>query len=208
MVHADFALNDGHVAKIAYGDFGCLMVTGTSLAMEPSRGATFRAMALAREADLAVVLDVDYRPYSWASKSEASEICARAATLSDIVIGNDVEFAVMAGEHGGLDLARDLAAEGARIVVYKMGEKGSVTFCDGQSFETGIYAVTALKPTGAGDAFMGGLLHRPRGRAGPQRRRAARIGRGGHRRHARRLRAGHADRAELDAFLAGYPAGT
>lgn len=155
---SDFALNEGHVAKIAYGDFGCLVVTGTSLAMEPSRGATFQAMALAREAGVVIALDADYRPYSWSSRVEAREICARAAMLSDIVIGNDVEFAVMAGEHDGLDLARDLAADGARIAVYKMGEKGSVTFCDGQSFETGVYAVTALKPTGAGDAFMGGLL--------------------------------------------------
>ena len=156
---ADFALTDGHVAKIAYGDFGCLVVTGTSLAMEPSRGATFRAMALARAGGRrgrsrrglpALFLG--------RAQLKPARSALRAATLSDIVIGNDVEFAVMAGEHDGLDLARDLAADGARIAVYKMGEKGSVTFCDGQSFETGIYAVTALKPTGAGDAFMGGLL--------------------------------------------------
>jgi len=155
---ADFALAAQDVAGIPYGDFGALVVTGTSLALEPSRGATFRAMALARKAGLAVVLDVDYRPYSWASSGEARETCARAALLSDIVVGNDVEFAVMAGTGDGLNLARDLAADGARIAVYKMGEKGSVTFCGGRSFETGIYAVTALKPTGAGDAFMGGFL--------------------------------------------------
>jgi 5-dehydro-2-deoxygluconokinase len=155
---ADFSLTVRDVADIAYGDFGALVVTGTSLALEPSRGATFRAMHLAREAGLVVVLDVDYRPYSWLSRAEASEICVRAATLSDIVVGNDVEFAVMAGSGDGLSLARELAADASRVTVYKMGAKGSVTFSGGQSFTTGIYAVTALKPTGAGDAFMGGFL--------------------------------------------------
>jgi 5-dehydro-2-deoxygluconokinase len=155
---ADFALTAEHVADITYDDFGAIVVTGTSLALEPSRAATFRAMTLAREAGLVVVLDVDYRPYSWAGRSEASDVCGRAASMSDIVVGNDVEFAVMAGSGDGLSLAKNLAADGARITIYKMGEKGSTTFCGERTFETGIYPVTSLKPTGAGDAFMGGFL--------------------------------------------------
>lgn len=155
---ADFALAPEHVTGIAFDEFGALVVTGTSLALEPSRSATFHAIRLAREAGLVVVLDVDYRPYSWTSKGEASDICARAASLSDIVVGNDVEFAVMAGSGDGLELARQLAADAGRIVIHKMGEKGSVTFWGDRSFTTGIYTVSALKPTGAGDAFMGGIL--------------------------------------------------
>ena len=46
----------------------------------------------------------------------------------------------------------------AKIVIYKMGEKGAITFADGQELHTGIYSVTALKPTGAGDSFMAGFL--------------------------------------------------
>jgi len=155
---ADFGLAGQHVENIAFGDFGALVIAGTSLAKEPSRAATFRAIALARKAGLPVILDVDYRPYSWASAQDAAATCARAAALSDIVVGNDAEFAVMAGTGDGLDLARSLAAGSAGIVVYKMGEKGSIAFSGARSFATGIYAVTALKPTGAGDAFLGGLV--------------------------------------------------
>jgi 5-dehydro-2-deoxygluconokinase len=43
-------------------------------------------------------------------------------------------------------------------VIYKMGEKGSVSFEGGNSLTTPIFEVTALKPTGAGDAFMAGLV--------------------------------------------------
>ncbi|MCY0153777.1 carbohydrate kinase family protein [Hoeflea alexandrii] len=43
-------------------------------------------------------------------------------------------------------------------MVYKMGPEGAITFFDGQEIRTGIYPVDALKPTGAGDSFMAGLL--------------------------------------------------
>jgi 5-dehydro-2-deoxygluconokinase len=58
----------------------------------------------------------------------------------------------------GRNYARTLAQNGAKIAIYKRGALGSVTFTPDFSFETGIYAVTALKPMGAGDGFMGGLL--------------------------------------------------
>jgi 5-dehydro-2-deoxygluconokinase len=104
------------------------------------------------------VFDVDYRPYSWASAGEAAEVCGRAAALADIVVGNDVEFGVLAGGTDGEAQARALADGGATIVVYKRGEAGAITHAGGRETRTGIYLVEALKPTGAGDAFLGGLL--------------------------------------------------
>jgi 5-dehydro-2-deoxygluconokinase len=156
---ADFAMTVEDVERIDYVAFSALVTTGTVLAAEPSRSAAFRAFALAREAGCEVVFDVDYRPYSWGSAAEAAEVCGRAAALSDVVVGNDVEFGVLAGEAArGLDHARRLAASGASLVVYKMGEQGALTFAEGREIRTGVYPVQALKPTGAGDAFLGTLL--------------------------------------------------
>jgi 5-dehydro-2-deoxygluconokinase len=151
---SDFQLNESHVQQIVFKDYGALIVTGTSLAVEPSRSATLKAMKLARDAGLPLIIDIDYRPYSWAGAAEASQIYSAAAAMCDVIIGNDVEFGVM-GE--GLMLARKLA-QSTDVVIYKMGEKGSITFAEAQEFETGIYPVTALKPTGAGDAFMGAFI--------------------------------------------------
>jgi 5-dehydro-2-deoxygluconokinase len=156
---ADFAMTVEDVERIDFAAFSTLVTTGTVLAAEPSRSAAFRAFALAREAGCEIVFDVDYRPYSWGSAAEAAEVCGRAAALSDVVVGNDVEFGVLAGEAArGLDRARGLAASGAALVVYKMGEQGALTFAGGREVRTGVYAVRALKPTGAGDAFLGTLL--------------------------------------------------
>ena len=154
---ADLALNETHVAGIGFEDFGALIVTGTALAVEPSRSASLSAMKQARAAGVPVILDVDYRPYSWVSAEDAATTCRMAAEASNMVVGNDVEWDVLAGGSGGLAYAGHLAGAHA-TAIYKMGEKGSVSLTGGARFETPVYRVAALKPTGAGDAFMAGLV--------------------------------------------------
>jgi 5-dehydro-2-deoxygluconokinase len=79
--------------------------------------------------------------------------------MADVIVGNDEEFGFMAGGvDKGLAKARELAGSSAAIVIYKMGPEGAVTFFGGEEIRTGIYPVDALKPTGAGDSFMAGLL--------------------------------------------------
>ena len=156
---ADLALTIEDVDAVAFTEFGALIVTGTALAAEPSRTAAFHAIDRARRAAVTAVLDVDYRPYSWPSDAEAQRVYREAAMVSDIVIGNDQEFGVMAGgEAEGLALARQLAQQGDRLAIYKMGAKGALTFRPDEEIRSPIFKVAALKPTGAGDAFMGGLM--------------------------------------------------
>lgn len=155
---ADFALSTDDVTQLPYDQAGALIVTGTTLAMEPSRSAVFAAIDHARQAHLPIIIDIDYRPYSWRSRAEAAEICGRAVSLCDIIVGNDEEFAVLASDQDGLAFARNLLRSRASIVIYKMGKCGSVTITPDTELLLGIYRVNALKPTGAGDAFMGGFV--------------------------------------------------
>ena len=156
---ADFEMTIADVEAVDYSKFTALVTAGTVFAAEPSRSAAFRAFELAHAAGIPVIFDVDYRPYSWPSAEVAADVLSRAGAMSDVIVGNDDEFGFMAGsKDAGLQKARDLATSTASIVVYKMGEHGAVTFADGQEMRTGIYPVTALKPTGAGDSFMAGML--------------------------------------------------
>nr|WP_255732643.1 5-dehydro-2-deoxygluconokinase [Ruegeria sp. Ofav3-42] len=155
----DFQVTEDDMDKVDYDKFSAVISAGTVFASEPSRSATFRAFDNARKTGLPVIFDIDYRPYSWPSPEVAAEVLSRAGEASDLIVGNDEEFGFMAGGiEKGLDKAKELAAKPGRIVIYKMGEKGAVTLVDGQEIETGIYPVTAVKPNGAGDSFMAGLL--------------------------------------------------
>ena len=156
---ADFEMSQEDVSAVDYNAYGALITAGTVFAAEPSRSATFHAFEKARAANLPIIFDIDYRPYSWPSPEVAADVLSRAGALSDMIVGNDEEFGFMAGGiDKGLEMARSLANTSASVVIYKRGEHGAVTFANGEEIRTGIYPVEALKPTGAGDSFMAGLM--------------------------------------------------
>lgn len=155
---ADLALSPDHVVSVSFEGAGALVITGTALSAEPSRSACLEAIARAEAARLPVVLDVDFRVTAWPSRDASRDVCLTAARRCQMVVGNDEEFDVLAGRDGkGPALAEELAAQG-KTCVYKMGEKGSVTFDGSDRIQTPVFPVDAIKPVGAGDAFMAGLL--------------------------------------------------
>ncbi len=157
-VAADFEMTKEDVSRADYAGYHAVVTTGTVLAAEPSRGAAFAALELAAGSGVTVVLDLDYRAYSWLSPEDAKETLARAADAATIVVGNDVEFGVLAGvKERGLGAARDLAAAG-KLVVYKMGGAGAILLDREGETTFGVFHTKALKPTGAGDAFLAGFL--------------------------------------------------
>ena len=140
-------------AKSSLNRAPVLITTGTAFAKEPSRAETFAACAAAEQ----VVLDLDYRAYSWADESEVAQTYKQAVAASDIVIGNDEEFDMLSGNGTGLDTARALSSS-CDLLIYKMGERGAICFYDGNEITVPIFPVDLKKPFGAGDAYMGGLI--------------------------------------------------
>ena len=156
---ADFEVKPSEMDEVDYSQFTALITAGTVFAGQPSRDATFRAFGNARAQGIPIIFDIDYRPYSWPSPQVASEVLSRAGEESDMIVGNDEEFGFMAGGiDKGLNKARDLASAGNRLVIYKMGEEGSITLYNNEEINTGIFPSEAIKPVGAGDSFMAGLL--------------------------------------------------
>ena len=156
---ADFEVKPSEMDQVDYSRFSALITAGTVFAGQPSRDATFRAFENARRQGLPIIFDIDYRPYSWPSAEVASEVLSRAGEESDMIVGNDEEFGFMAGGiDKGLDKARELASKGNRLIIYKMGEEGAITLYNNEEIRTGIFPTKAVKPNGAGDSFMAGLL--------------------------------------------------
>ena len=146
------------IDKVNFDEFSILIFTGTTLASEPSRSAMFYAMEIAKKFNIPIILDIDYRPYTWKSSEEASEIYLYAAKFCNVVIGNDDEFGILAKDYNkGIKIAKELNNT-SKIIIYKEGDKGSLTFNNDLEIKKGIFNVDALKPTGAGDAFMGGFI--------------------------------------------------
>jgi len=153
---ADLAITPDHADSVDLDTTGAIIITGTALSREPSRGACERLLARARAAGCPVVLDLDYRAQAWSSTDEAREVLLSMAWRVDMPVGNDEEFDLIAGGSGGRDLAVALAGDGA-LALYKMGEGGCDILEAGTSTHVGIFRVAPLKPFGSGDAFLGTL---------------------------------------------------
>jgi 5-dehydro-2-deoxygluconokinase len=156
---ADFALSLADSEAVDLSGFSAIILTGTVFAADPSATACFALIGRARAAGVIVILDIDHRPYSWPSDKVARTICDKAARLADIVIGNEEEFGLLAGSlDQGLPYARALVQDGATLAIYKRGGKGAVTITKEAEVRTGIFPTVALKPTGAGDSFLGACI--------------------------------------------------
>lgn len=153
---SDLLIAQEDLTQVDLGEFGALVVTGTALSAEPSRGTTLSAMGKAQELGLCVVLDLDYRVAAWENVQIAQEQFEVAARLCDILVGNDVEFDVLAGTRSGLNYAAGYGTQ--KLAIYKMGELGTRVFAKGEEWFTPIFPVTPLKPVGAGDAFLSAML--------------------------------------------------
>jgi 5-dehydro-2-deoxygluconokinase len=155
---ADLFLNKNDIENSNLQNYECILITGTSLAAEPSRSAVLYALKLAKEKKIPVIMDIDYRPYTWESEDKAKEIYNLAVDYCSGIIGNDDEFAILSGNYDdGLSYAKKISRN-CDLVIYKMGEKGSITFANDKEIQRGIFPVKPLKPTGAGDAFMGSFI--------------------------------------------------
>ena len=155
---ADLFLNKKDIEDSNIQNYECILITGTSLAAEPSRSAVLYALELAKENNIPVIMDIDYRPYTWESADKAKQIYNLACDYCSGIIGNDDEFAILSGSYeSGFNYAKK-KSKNCELVIYKMGEKGSITFANNKEIKKGIFPVKPLKPTGAGDSFLGSLI--------------------------------------------------
>jgi 5-dehydro-2-deoxygluconokinase len=157
---ADRALTIEDVARAPIGDSRVVFITGTGLSHEPARQATLGAAAVARNAGVPVVVDLDYRPDQWedaAVFSAQMRLLLRSATLA---VGTEEELAAASGSADVGEGAARLLACGLEALVLKRGARGSTVFRPGASpADAAPFPVDVLNVLGAGDAFASGFLY-------------------------------------------------
>jgi 5-dehydro-2-deoxygluconokinase len=179
---ADIALTIDDALSAPLADCHVLLITGTGLSREPSRGATLFAAETARQSGVPVALDIDYRPDQWDDQRAFGVTLRSALRLVDIVIGTEDEInAAMLTDIGQVSIAysqisdarvqgdtgaasRQLLKLGPRVVVQKRGAAGSSVHLaqdggDTQRVDVPGFPVEVQNILGAGDAFASGFLY-------------------------------------------------
>ena len=138
-----------------------------SLITEPSRSATLAAVEAARAAGALVSYDPNLRLPLWPTPDEARTTILAAARSADIIKVSEEELAFLTRADGvaeGVRRLRDVVAAECAIVVTR-GRRGCALALGGSAggstglwLEVSGFDVQAVDTTGAGDAFVAGLL--------------------------------------------------
>jgi 5-dehydro-2-deoxygluconokinase len=161
---ADLNLTYGDISEEYIKSAKAILVSGTALSASPSREAVLLAIKYAKKHGTKVIMDIDYRPYSWASMEETSFYTSMACEACDIIIGTREEFDVVEYLYDKDNIDDEVSAkrwlnEKTEIVVVKRGEDGSTAWTnEGDEISHPIYPAQLKKTFGAGDAYASGFI--------------------------------------------------
>ncbi len=160
---ADLQLHPSDVDEAYIKSTRLLLISGTALSKSPSREAVLKAVLLAKKTNTPIVLDADYRAYTWKNDDEIAVYCCLVAEKCDILMGSREEYDRMERLAGlvGTDAASAdyWLQKGVRIAIIKHGKKGSTAYTKDGAYSIKPFPVEALKGFGGGDGYGSAFLH-------------------------------------------------
>ena len=154
---ADLFLETADLPTFSAGEW--LHVCSIALSAEPSRSATFEAMAAIRGAGGYVSFDPNIRQDLWPDENALRRCLEQALQSADVVKLSVEELAFLTGNvEVNVGLNALMARCPARLVLVTQGKEGVIAWHDGAVRHYPATPVECVDTTGAGDAFVAGLL--------------------------------------------------
>lgn len=129
-----------------------------SLIAEPARSATLEAIDEARQAGALVSYDPNLRLNLWPTTRAARQAIRKTLPFADVVKVNEDELAFLTDTHSVAAGLAALAAMGPRLVVATLGAEGCAYRSPRGEGKVAGFPARVVDTTGAGDAFVAGLL--------------------------------------------------
>lgn len=157
---ADVNLTSGEINFDAVKNTKIFHFGSVSLTDEPSRSATFSAVRLAKENNITISYDPNFRKPLWRNSEEAKEIILSGLELADIVKLSDDELLFLTGTKNFENAMNNLYNRyNLKFLAVTMGPRGCICKTSKAIKSAFAFDVPCVDTTGAGDAFMGSLLY-------------------------------------------------
>ena len=156
---ADELLSAGDVTGDLISGASFVNFGSIPLIREPTRSATHRIAELAREHDVPVAFDVNFREHLWEGREAAREAVDPLLDLSTIVKLGDDELEPLLGTDDVDEAAQGLLDRGVPLVLVSKGPDGA--FYASREFRGEVPTFDigeVVDATGAGDAFLAAAL--------------------------------------------------
>ncbi|MGL5291554.1 MAG: aminoimidazole riboside kinase [Vibrionaceae bacterium] len=154
---ADLFLQPSDLPNFSPGEW--LHVCSIALSAEPSRSTTFLAMQKIRQAGGKVSFDPNIRADLWRDDAELQHCLHQALQLSDVVKLSEEELIFISGETDPMQGIESIAKRYTfDLLLVTQGKHGVLLHKDNKTTHYPVKPVASIDTTGAGDAFVAGLL--------------------------------------------------
>ncbi|MFT4416259.1 aminoimidazole riboside kinase [Fredinandcohnia humi] len=130
-----------------------------SLIDEPVESATKKALQYAKDNKLFISYDPNLRPMLWSDLAEAKRKITSMLSKADMVKLSEVELEFITGENELFRGVEKLKPYNIPLLFITLGKDGVYAFYQGQQLFVEARKVKSVDTTGAGDAFVSGLLY-------------------------------------------------
>ncbi|KUI99104.1 aminoimidazole riboside kinase [Vibrio sp. MEBiC08052] len=137
-----------------------LHVCSIALANEPSRSSTLTAIQQIKQAGGSFSFDPNLREEVWSNPEEMIPTVMQVVRHADVVKFSAEELTLLTGTEtieAGLEM---LAEFSIPLIVITLGAEGTLVVSQGEQLKVPSRQVNVVDTTGAGDAFVGGMLCR------------------------------------------------
>ncbi len=156
---ADMSFHEQDVPD-ALAEADLLHIGSISLISGDAVAATRRAIALAKEHQVPISYDPNLRESLWSNLDVARTTIQSVLPDAQIVKLAEEELTFLTGQTNLDEGAAELLAEyPIQLLAVTRGSEGSLLYTNRAMAEINAISVDAVDTTGAGDAFMSGLLH-------------------------------------------------
>ncbi|MRX54106.1 aminoimidazole riboside kinase [Bacillus idriensis] len=157
---ADRFLKREELNESLFEDSKILHYGSISMISEPSRSATIRAVELARKNRMIVSYDPNLRLSLWENEEAARETILSMFESADLIKISEEELEFLTGEATIEKGVEKLSDYNIPLLLVTLGSEGSYAFTQNVTARIHAMQVNAVDTTGAGDAFVSGVLYK------------------------------------------------
>ncbi|RLE80109.1 MAG: hypothetical protein DRJ51_06445 [Thermoprotei archaeon] len=136
-----------------------LHISGFALSQDPARTSIMKAVEhIKASGNVKISFDPTFRPDVWPDLNSAREVYSKVIDFVDILLATAKEYSVLFGVETPREILKELG-EKVDVIGVKMGVKGAVLSCSGESYYMPAYKVEVRDTVGAGDAWNAAIMY-------------------------------------------------
>ncbi|QLB41444.1 MULTISPECIES: aminoimidazole riboside kinase [Mannheimia] len=154
---ADQFLEIGDLPEFSQGDF--LHCCSIAFINDPSRSTTIEAICRIKRAGGYVSFDPNLRESLWKNLDEMKSVVNSVISMADILKFSEEELTLLTDTANLEDATKVMTAQyPEKLIIITLGKDGAIYHFNGKSQMVAGKALAPVDTTGAGDAFVSGLL--------------------------------------------------